>query len=446
MSNNRSYEPTSPDSIERYAKQLVGLTLRDVIAEEAPVAYQTGKGRLGDIVERSYFGINPGNISGPDFAEAGVELKTTPLKRVGKKLRAKERLVLQMIDYMTVHREEWTTSSFLAKNSSLLLLFYLWEPDTDELDYVFRIARLWSFPDEDLEIIRRDWETIVAKIREGRAHELSEGDTMYLSACVKAATGADRRPQPFSDLPAKPRAFSLKASYMNSVIDNSLRLEPSVSAADLKGSRSFEQVVHDRFKPYLGMTAAEIAEALDVRIQVTAKNFYAILTKRILGVGDKSRIAEFEKADVTLKTVRLKHTGMPKEAVSFKAFDYLDLVQQEWESSSLRSDLTRRFFFVIYQLDRAGTPTLSRTKFWTMPIEDVDSHGRRCFERTVELILDDKAEELPGSGENKVCHVRPHGRNKSDTLPTPSGRQVVRKSFWLNQRYLAERLAEDSDS
>jgi DNA mismatch repair protein MutH len=126
------YDPASPSSIERYAKRLVDRTLREMLAEEiASYGYQTGKGRFGDIVERSYFGINPGNISAPDFTEAGVELKTTPLKRVGKKLRAKERLVLQMIDYMAVHRESWETSSFLEKNSLLLLLFYLWERDAD---------------------------------------------------------------------------------------------------------------------------------------------------------------------------------------------------------------------------------------------------------------------------------------------------------------------------
>ncbi len=446
MPDRGLYDPASPSSIERYAKRLVGHTLREMLAEEAPAAYQTGKGRFGDIVERSYFGINPGNVSGPDFADAGVELKTTPLKRVGTKLRAKERLVLQMIDYMSVHREEWATSSFLKKNSSILLLFYLWEREADMLDYVFKIARLWSIPEEDLEIIRDDWEKIVAKVRDGEAHTLSEGDTMYLAACVKGASGSKRRKQPFSHEPAKPRAFSLKASYMNSVIDESLRFEPTVAAAELKSGRTFEQVIHDRFRPHIGTSADDIADQLGVTIKRGAKNFYSVLTNRILGIGDKARPAEFEKADVTIRTVRLKPTGMPKEAVSFKAFNYLDLVQQEWEDSDLRDDLTRRFFFVIYQLDRDGTPTLLRTQFWTMPIEDVEIHGRRCFERTVELIMRDKADELPRSSENKVCHVRPHGRDSSDTLPAPSGKQVVRKSFWLNQRYLAEQLAWGGDS
>ena len=39
-----------------------------------------------------------------------------------------------------------------------------------------------------MKIIKDDYEKIVRKIQNGRAHELSEGDTMYLGACTKGAT------------------------------------------------------------------------------------------------------------------------------------------------------------------------------------------------------------------------------------------------------------------
>ncbi len=448
MSRTYAYDPTAPASIEAYAKRLVGHCLRDMLAEEDRTVYQagSGKGNLGDIVERSYFKINPGNVSAPDFVEAGVELKTTPIKRVGKRLRAKERLVLQMIDYDVVYGENWENSSFRSKNELLLLMFYLWEEGRASLDYVFKIARLWSFPEEDLEIIRDDWEKIVGKVRAGRAHEISEGDTLYLAACTKSSSGADRRCQPFSDELAKPRAFALKASYMNSVIDRSLSLETAVAPEELKTGRTFEEVVHERFKPFIGTTPEEIAERLGVDAARNAKSFYALITKRILGVREDKKIAEFEKADIIVRTIRLKLNGVPKEAISFKAFSYLDIVTQTWEESDLREDLTRRFFFVIYQLDGQGQARLSRTQFWTPPIEDVESHGQRCFEQTVQMIKEDRAEYLPKASENKVCHVRPHGRNSRDMLPTPGGGRVVRKSFWLNQRYMAQQLATIEDS
>ena len=51
-----------------------------------------------------------------------------------------------------------------------------------------------------------DGECIVAKIRNGQAHLLSEGDTFYLGACTK---GSQWRSQSESAVPAKPWIFSL---------------------------------------------------------------------------------------------------------------------------------------------------------------------------------------------------------------------------------------------
>lgn len=447
-SNRHDYDASDPASIEAYAKRLVGHCLRDLLPSDARTVYQsgTGKGGLGDLVERSYFGINPGNISQPDFTEAGVELKTTPLKRVGKKLRAKERLVLQMIDYDVVCGENWESSSFKSKNDLLLLMFYLWEEGRAPLDYVFKIARLWSIPDEDVEIIRNDWETIVSKIEDGRAHELSEGDTMYLAACTKGSKGSDRRSQPKSDIPAKPRAFALKPSYMNSVIDQSLSMQSAVAPEQLRSGRTFEEIVHDRFRRFIGMSAEEMAAQLDVKVSRNAKAFYHLLTKRILGVDPDKKIAEFEKADIIVRTVRLKPNGVPKEAISFKAFRYLDLAEQTWEDSDLRDDLTHRFFFVVFQIGQDEVARLSRTQFWTPPVRDVDALAQECFDSTVDCIREDRLEYLPKASDKMMCHVRPHGRNSEDTLPTPSGGRAVRRSFWLNQRYMADQLAVREDS
>ncbi len=440
------YDPCSRESIVAYAERLVGHSLRESLDELPPAIDFSGhKGGFGNALERYYFRYEPNNRSEPDFAEVGIELKATPLKQIKKQLVAKERLVLGKIDFMKIVSEEWESSSFLGKNSHLLLVFYLHEQGHDPRDYLIKIVRMWDFPEADLEIIRQDWEKIVAKVRAGRAHELSEGDTLYLAACTKAATSADRTPQPYGER-AKPRAYSLKASYMNSIIRGAPRAQPVATAQELRRGLTFEEIVHSHFEPYIGLTADEIAAALQIGVKRGAKNFYAVLTNRILGVGAGKKIAEFQKAGISFRTIRLRPSGMPKEAVSFKAFDYVDLVQQDWYNSDLLDDLSRRFFFVVYQLDSSDVPTLVRTQFWTMPPSDVDAHARECFERTVELVMEGKAEYLPKSSDNPVCHVRPHGRNKLDTLPTPTGGREVRKSFWLNSRYLAGQLAGGADS
>jgi DNA mismatch repair protein MutH len=78
--------------------------------------------------------------------------------------KAKERLVLSMINYMTLVQEHWDTSSLMEKSRLMLILFYLYEKGLAVIDRRFVLnPLLFEFPLEDLEIIRRDWETIKQK-------------------------------------------------------------------------------------------------------------------------------------------------------------------------------------------------------------------------------------------------------------------------------------------
>ncbi|MCL4078277.1 DNA mismatch repair protein [Coriobacteriia bacterium Es71-Z0120] len=440
------YDPTDRDSILAHAQRLIGRTLREMARDlDVQIDFTSDKGGFGSALERHYFRINPGNKSEPDFEEAGIELKSTPLKRVRSKLVAKERLVLGMIDYCAIVGEQWENSSFLRKNAHLLLVFYLHEPGKDPADFVIKIVRLWEFPPEDLEIIRQDWHKIVAKIREGRAHELSEGDTLYLAACTKSADSSKRTKQPYSSVPAKPRALALKASYMNSIIRDSLErrekagLRPLVDAQELSKT-DFESAIAERFAPYIGKTADEIAGLLGVKASRSSKGYFASITDAILGLSPGERAAEFEKAGLVVRTMRILPSGRPKEDISFRAFDYRKLVEQTWEESDLREELSKRFFFVIYRLNASGAPVLAATRFWSMPLNDVETHARACFEETVLRIREDRAEYLPRKSDNPAVHVRPHARDSRDVIETPSGKKLCKKSFWLNGSYIKDQL------
>ena len=176
------YNPKSAQSIWEYSAGLLGHTLRDFIGMEE-YKVNTGKGALGQMVEEIYFQIENNSRAEADFHSAGVELKCTPLKKGAKEqLLIKERLVCNMIDYMAVVNEDFEQSHFYTKCQLMLLLFYLYVKDTDNLDLEFLLSILWRFPAKDLAIIRHDNETIVGKIKAGKAHELSEGNTLYLGA------------------------------------------------------------------------------------------------------------------------------------------------------------------------------------------------------------------------------------------------------------------------
>lgn len=217
MGISERYDENDPESIERYGKTLIGRSLVDVLDPEVTRGLRTirnnrARGSFGDILERHFFQIHPDNRSGqPDFDKAGVELKSTPMRRRGSRLVAKERMVLSMIDYMGIPKETWEGSSFLKKNRRLLTVFYMHEDGKTVIDYRIRIVGLWDFPVDDLKVIKDDWSKIQAKVRDGKADEISERDTDYLGACTKGRTAESNwRLQPYSDKKAKGRAFSLR--------------------------------------------------------------------------------------------------------------------------------------------------------------------------------------------------------------------------------------------
>ena len=61
----------------------------------------------------------------------------------------------------------------------------------------------------------------------------------------------------------------------------------------------------------------------------------------------------------------------------------------------------------------------------------------RCYEQMQANVRAGRAEDSVKSTENRCCHVRPKGRDGNDVRPQPYGEPVVKKCFWLNQKYLA---------
>ena len=220
------YDPANRKSIVEYAQKLVGRTLRDSCDVDSFSSKKGNKGKLGQAIEYCYFEYEPNSAQEPDFPEVGLELKTNPVKRKkDKTLSAKERLVLTMIDYCALVHETWESSTVLSKMGGMLLITFLHEPEKDEFDYEFEFVGTPSILPEDMAVIRDDWETIVAKVKAGLAHEISGGDTNYLEPCTKGASAKTVRKQQYSDIMAKQRAFALKSSYMTAFYDKNICLE-----------------------------------------------------------------------------------------------------------------------------------------------------------------------------------------------------------------------------
>ena len=170
-------------SVLKRAREAIGKPLKEV---DKTGRLETGKGAIGTVIEESWFGYKPNSESEPDFPEAGVELKVIPYILNNKGIRAKERLVCNIIDYMREYDKTFRTSAFWHKCNTMLIMPYEHRYDVPKGDYTIDEAVLFSFPEEDLKIIEQDWITIMEKVRKGQAHLLSEGDTIFFPRRIYA--------------------------------------------------------------------------------------------------------------------------------------------------------------------------------------------------------------------------------------------------------------------
>ena len=161
--------------IEIISKSAIGKSINDILNEKVITIEDKkdndylNKGGLGQMVEQVLFGLQTNNDSEPDFAKAGIELKVTPYKKLKDgKLSAKERLVLNIIDYMNEYKNEFQSSHFWFKNNTIQLLWYLWEANKNIKDLKITHEKLLELTkNEDLKQIEEDWKFIINKIKDG---------------------------------------------------------------------------------------------------------------------------------------------------------------------------------------------------------------------------------------------------------------------------------------
>lgn len=237
MIYNKKYDDTNISDILIYSKKLEGKTFKEVLRDDIKdddeykksIAYYNNtrsKGGLGNLLEKYYYGYEINNNPKADFIKANCELKTTPLKMVKNDFKAKERLVLSMIPNNRSIKNDLFNSELIEKIENILLVFYYHDKNIKDnrTSYQIKYVNLYNlFNDKkDLDVIANDYKIITNKIIRGKAHELSEKDTKYLSACTKGNNAKGSiRPQYYNpDIPAKSRAFSFKALYINKIIKN----------------------------------------------------------------------------------------------------------------------------------------------------------------------------------------------------------------------------------
>lgn len=484
MSATLPYDRNDIKSILNYAQKLIGMSFNELLqtasaSEEKREQWQTlygnpkRKGGLGNLLEEVYFQYQANSDSRSDFHEVGLELKLTPYERsVKQELRVAERLVLSMIDYTQAVEKDLLSSHLWEKIAQILLIFYLRNRAlASKLDQTIDYVSIFTPSEADLLIIAEDYRKIISKIEQGLAHELSEGDTLYLAACTKGATAAKSLAPQFynKSVKAKKRAFSFKTSYMSAVLRQiasrqTEELDTILKSPELLKNSSFEDYVLQKLTPYIGKSDKELSEEIFEEKYSGNKAQWITLAYRMLGI-KTGRAEEFVKANIAIKAIRLEEDGTMNESLSFAPFKFKELAKETWPQSSFRRYFEEtKFLFIVYQ-KQAGSDAyiFTRAKFWNMPLADLDGDAKRgwraivskikkgiIFTHSKGRILND----LPTSKDNRIIHIRPHavkaayqlkdgttrGNITRDANLLPDGQYMTNQSFWLNGTFVVAQL------
>lgn len=447
------------EEIEKLGEEAVGKTFGELGNYKYDLEDFNYKGGMGVLMEENVFEYEANSDANPDFYDAGIELKVTPIKKnKNGTYSAKERLVLNIINYMEEYKKTFETSSFWHKNETLYLMFYLWEDGIPRSDYKIVKQMLYNYPEEDLLIIKQDWELIINKIKNGLAHEISEADTLYLGACPKGKNKNSLRKQPFSDIYAMQRAYCLKSSYMTNLVRTKVmnnKSENIITAEELKDN-SFEESLYNRVKKYIGKSRNELINLFGLNPK--SKDVIERIFANMLNIrGKVNNTDEFLKANITCKTVRVNDDNTITESMSFPSFKYDEIIYEEWETSTLRNMFNEnKYLFVIFK-ENNNDFYFEGIKLWNMPVSILDKEVKEVWQKTVKVIKEGKIVKyqkiqtngkiknftyFPGMADNKVAHVRPHGRDASDCYELPVADSLTgfikytKHCFWLNNNYI----------
>lgn len=479
----------SVEEVHNHARDAVGKTMYELNGNKN---VQNSKSIVGDAFE-AWFGKRPDSTLGPDLAEVGVELKTTPFRKLKSgKYSAKERLVFNVINYEDLSKETFETSYFLYKNRLIEIGFYEYLKNISPNEWTIAEVILYEMSKNpiDYEIIKDDWETIQEYVNNGLAHELSESLTNYLSACTKGHSAKSMRTQPFSEIRAKQRAFSFKSGYMTSLLRKYVlgdeKIESIVKNRFELINKDIETLILEHFQPYFGWSIEKLKQHFGIERDSYQTNYR--IAAAILNLDGKytetaafQNVEEFEKASIVLKTVKFNENNINKESMSFPAFNFEELSQESWVNEEGEPSAewhvflseTRFLFFVVKTEN--GQDIFKGVKFFGVPEKDLQGPIRSVWEDTVQKINEGvqlKAVKW-GNGiriennfiaksDNLISHVRPHetladysenGRY-AEKLPAaiqwinrPSGvnysdNWMTKQAFWLNNDYIREQVKE----
>ncbi len=212
--------PTSEQELLDRCYQLAGLTLAELAAMhriELPVDLRREKGIVGQLLEVA-LGASAGSKAEPDFPHLQIELKTIPVDEQGRPLESTYVCVAPMTGF-TVERFE--DSWVYRKLSRVLWVPVLASRQIPLQQRVIGRAFLWQPTEQELAILRQDWEELMELLRLGKLSHIKGQHGTALQLRPKGANSQARTNALDEDgatVQALPRGFYLKTSFTSALL------------------------------------------------------------------------------------------------------------------------------------------------------------------------------------------------------------------------------------
>ncbi|NMN02245.1 Sau3AI family type II restriction endonuclease [Bifidobacterium panos] len=455
-------------AIQKHADEAIGLTMGEIDSENT--RNLANKSYPGNVIEQIWFDHPADSIAAPDFPEADVELKVTPVdtsidKQHKRRFKAGERLVLNIINYRNEEDVTFKESSFWKKNKFLEIVQYL-RRDTslkgqeedkrlykvefanmlaleefDEPD--FPVDSLICLSDKHKALIEQDWNTIQRFISSSQMNAYTESLTKYLAACTKGQDNTQLTTQPNGEY-TKSRAYSFTQRFMTEILQEYILKNHSAQSliqdAELLSTKTDEEIILDYFNPYRGKSMQEIADKFNIRWShaQAPKNLVYMLVCRMLKLSnsaipemdddfDKLNIEEFNNGKVRVKTITL-FNGQPQQNFKVQGIpNFEELISQSWEESDLYNFLeTQRFLLLVF--DNTNSDRKDRTPsgirflgatFWSVPAADLNGDIASVWNEDTEkirkgIILNYQGRKVYNNfvkeSARRILHLRPDAR------------------------------------
>lgn len=457
----------SIEELLEYTENIKGKTFREIDSKNllANVG-RHNKGLLGHIVESGFYDYPINSDARADFDNIGVELKVTgyTINKNGRR-RAKERLVLSKINYFNVVNEEYNYSKLLFKNKKILIIWYHYDYNKDIGDFLITDYQLYDMG-KDEDIFKNDFEIIKEKLKKGLAHELSEGDTSYLGACTKAAKSTDRTKQPYSNILAKPRAFSLKNAYMTGILKNLAyeketpsenNMQRTLDEIDetftLKTYKTVNEYINCKLEPYFGMNQLDILEKATRKnySDKIPKNLNKIITDKLIGkdeeLADKDDL--FKKTSFIIKNLPITPKNTPRERMSFRTL-ILSEFEENWDNSDWKMFFEQTTLItILWKEPRSGSKNGERILDSVLKIS-FDDEDLESFEKTYNLVKktienkDIKYLPVPGTFKNQYLVIAPKGVKGDDAYNNFFKKDKTKVSFMLSKEFLNKKIKQSN--